>query len=87
MVRIFKSNENDLAKYLTTNALSYDKYIFMTRNKKTRENKIPCQEIYDKLEISDVPQTVFKQIKDCFDISVVTIQMMENHGENSNASN
>ena len=57
-VRIFKNNENDLTKYPATNILSYDnkKYICMTCNKKTKKNKIPCQAVYNKLEISDVPQ-------------------------------
>ena len=57
-VGIFKSNENDLTKYLATNILSYDnkKYICVTCNKKTKKNKISRQPVYNKLEISYVPQ-------------------------------
>ena len=28
----------------------------MTCNKKTKKNKIPCKALYNKLEISDIPQ-------------------------------
>ena len=53
-MRIFKSNENELTKYLATRVLSYDnkKHICMVCNKKTKKNKIPCQTVYNKLEIS-----------------------------------
>ena len=53
-MRIFKSNENELTKYLATRVLSYDnkKHICMACNKKTKKNKIPCQTVYNKLEIS-----------------------------------
>ena len=57
-VTIFKSSENNFGKHLATNVLSYDnkKYICMTCKKKTQKNKIPCQAVFNKLEISDVPQ-------------------------------
>ena len=57
-VAIFKSSENNFGKHLPRNVLSYDnkKCICMTCKKKTEKNKIPCQAVFNKLEISDVPQ-------------------------------
>ena len=57
-VTIFKSSENSFGKRLATNVLSFDnkKYICMTCKKKNQTNKIPCQAVFNKLEISDVPQ-------------------------------
>ena len=54
----FKSSENNFGKQLATNVLSYDnkKHICMTCRKKTRKNKMPCQAVFNKLEISDVLQ-------------------------------
>ena len=53
LVRFFRSNENNLTKYLETNVLNYDtkNYICMKSNMKTNENKIPCQDVYNKLKI------------------------------------
>ena len=37
---------------------------------------MPCQADFNKLEIYDVPQELikgFEQIRDCFDITVITI--------------
>ena len=59
LVRFFRSNENNLTKYLETNVLNYDtkNYICMKSNMKTNENKIPCQAVYNKLKIiSSNPQ-------------------------------
>ena len=55
---IFKSSESNFGKHLATNMLSYDnkKYICVTYKKKTQKNKIPCQTVFNKLEIPDVPQ-------------------------------
>ena len=38
--------------------MSHDnkKYVCMTRNKKTKKNKIPCPAVYNKLEISRLSQ-------------------------------
>ena len=39
------------------------------------KNKISCQAVYNKLEILyDSQELVLKQIRDCFDISAITIQ-------------
>ena len=45
LVRIFESDENNLARYLATSVLSYGnkKCICMTFNKKTKKNKVYCQ--------------------------------------------
>ena len=55
---IFKSSENNFGKHVPRNVLSYDnkKYIYMTCKKKTEKNKIPCQAVFNKLEISDIHQ-------------------------------
>lgn len=50
LVRIFEKDENNLARYLATNVLSYgnEKCICMTFNKKTKKNKVHCQKAYNK---------------------------------------
>ena len=66
-VTTFKSSENNFGKQLATNVLSYDnkKHICMTCRKKTRKNKMPCQAVFNKLEISDVLQELnFEQIRE-----------------------
>ena len=57
-VTIFKSSENNFGKHVPRNVLSYDnkKYIYMTCKKKTEKNKISCQAVFNKLEISDIHQ-------------------------------
>ena len=76
MVRIFKSNENDLTKYLAKNVLSYvnKKYICVRCNKKTKQNETPCQAVYNKLGISYVQQELMSLNKS--EIALISLRLL-----------
>ena len=76
MVRIFKSNENDLTKYLAKNVLSYvnKKYICVRCNKKTKQNKTPCQAVYNKLGISYFQQELMSLNKS--EIALISLRLL-----------
>lgn len=86
-VRFFKSNENNLAQYLETNVTIKNLSVGHGKRKSRKIKFIVRQLVYNKLDISDVPQELkpLNKLEIALIFQQLLIQKNSYHDKRTNA--